>query len=71
METKKKGNYNFKGENNNHSKLSWEAVRYIRENYKKGETTHSQLAALFRVSRKNVGEILAGKTWKEEHTNEV
>lgn len=56
----------FAGERNNKAKLSWEAVRAIRETYvanKKGERL--RLANLYGVSPATISDIVSGRVWRE------
>jgi DNA-binding XRE family transcriptional regulator len=52
------------GEAHGQSKLTEEAVRYIRKHYRFHKVTAAQLAKKFGVSRRTVGQVIAGKTWK-------
>lgn len=51
------------GEANPRAKLTWENVRAIRA--LGGKVTQEKIAALYGVSRRAVGMILQGTTWKE------
>lgn len=55
------------GENNHSAKLTWEDVRYIRDNYIKGskEFGARPLARKFDVSHSVILNIVSNKKWKE------
>ncbi len=51
------------GEAHAKAKLTWEKVRYIREN--PDGLIPRQLAEKFGVSRSTINQVLSGATWKE------
>lgn len=53
-----------RGENNGQSKLAEKDVLKIRELYKTGNYLQRELANIFGVSRRNIGDIINNKTWK-------
>lgn len=56
----------YAGENNNASKLTWEQVHYIRNNYQKRKNKQKHFADLFGVSRPCISYIIQKKTWIED-----
>lgn len=53
------------GENNNHSKLTWQSVRKIRKLYRKGELSQGQLARQFNITQPTVSRIVRGLGWTQ------
>lgn len=54
-----------KGENNPCVRLTWEQVRYIREEVKAKRETQAAMAKKFCVNPVTIHMIVAGKNWKE------
>ena len=50
-------------ENRGVSKLTAEDVRQIRERYKRGDISRSELAEQYPITESNVGNIVTGETW--------
>lgn len=54
----------MRGENYTQSKLNWELVRRIREEYSNGTTTQMQLSAKYSISFSAIQKLLANKSWR-------
>ena len=53
------------GENNGHSKLTWDKVREIRRLYAVGNTSSSKIAKQFGINQSHVWQIVTNKQWRE------
>lgn len=53
------------GSKNPASKLTWEIVRSIRDDYKKGCATQKNLSEKYNVSPSTIGKILRRESWVE------
>lgn len=53
------------GESNGRAKLTWIEVEQIRSIYAEGRWTMSELADYFGISRRQVGNIVYGRSWTE------
>ena len=60
-----------KGEDHHKAKLSWEAVREIRRMYATGDYSWKELGKLFGVTKRSIGYIVQGRTWREQQDDEV
>ena len=59
------GKSSLPGELNPKSKLKWHEVKAIRHLYEAANTSHSQLALLFNISKQTITSIINFKIWKE------
>ena len=53
-----------RGENNGHSKFTWEIINAIREEYKQGEVTQKELAEKYEISASHVSNIVNNRVWR-------
>ena len=60
----------YKGDGNPKAKLTWDDVREIREDVKRGKISSQAYAAEYGVSRRTIDHLIAGRTWIEP-TNPV
>jgi DNA-binding XRE family transcriptional regulator len=51
------------GENNGRAKLTWAAVKLIRQQYAKGEATQLELATHHGLSKTAIGDIIRNQRW--------
>lgn len=56
---------NYTGEKNGHSKLNWEKVNYIRQNYKKGVVKMDDLASQMGVTRGCISHVIRRRVWND------
>lgn len=53
------------GEDSPRATITWEQVREIRERVRRGTETYTSIASDYGVSRQTIGDIAAGRSWKE------
>ena len=58
------------GENSNNTSLTWIEVNAIRDRFDRGDCTLASLAKEYKISRCAVSNIVYGKTWKSELSDE-
>jgi len=54
----------IRGENSKSAKLKTEGVIKIREMYASGEYTQEEISKLYGVSRRGIGHVISGATWR-------
>ena len=52
-------------QNTRATKLNWKKVRKIREMYATENCTHAEIADIYNINRRHVGDIINHKVWKE------
>lgn len=60
----KKGRMKSRGETNPMAKLTTNKILEIRKLYKETETTHQNIANMFGVKRRTIGDIINKKRWR-------
>jgi hypothetical protein len=56
----------FRGEDQGGSKLTWEGVRWIREEYPKGAYSQREMGTKLGVSQTAIYQVLANRTWIDQ-----